>query len=255
MYRLRIRTLWPAAAAAALVACSEDPTASAPPFAVAPMPDLELELPALDALRPATEERRRGAASGDPPGPARITEDWEEELSRPIQQIFDPRTRTRIEGAYGYALGLHEYIGNIGRIATTVQASMGSQYLGAFTAESQDYTPFFFDFGRVKTAWAQARVSLAETCGLEVHGSSVHQAWWQMYQGRSAPMWGVATRTSQADETSQGGCADAATGTRKEGRSEPGGVICYYKITYELDTGIIVDAQLLSCVGSGDEQW
>ena len=126
MYRLRIRTPWLVAAAAALVACSDDPTAPPPPVAAAPAADLDLKLPALGEMRPAMKESRRRAASVDPLGPARITEDWEEELARPIQQIFDPRTRTRVEGAYGYALGLHEYIGNIGRIATTVRDLAGT---------------------------------------------------------------------------------------------------------------------------------
>jgi hypothetical protein len=234
--------------------CAEDPSAPLN----SPIEDagaLELVLPNVAGVRPEVTSRRILDRPPEGSRPARVTSDYEDDLSRPLQQIFDPRTRTRIEGGDGYALGIHDYIGNVGGIQTTVQVAVGDQYLGAFTAERQDYTPFLFDWGLVKKIWAEARVSLSRTCGVEVLGSSRHTAFWQMFQGRSAPLWGVAIKTSQADETTQGGCANDATGTRTESGSEPGGVICFYKITFVIGTGEIVGVELLSCTSSGDEKW
>jgi hypothetical protein len=248
-------TLAIAFAATLGTACADEPSSALAPRLGGASEELILVLPSASEMRAEVIAHRVLDPPPDKARPARVSQDPEDELSRPLQQIWDPRTRTRIEGGYGYALGLHEYLGNMGAISTTVQAALADQYLGAFTAEKQDYMPFLFDWGLIKTIWSQARVQLSRTCGLEILGSSEHRAWWQWFQGRSAPLWGTVVRTSQADETSQGGCSDGATGTHTEASEEPGGVICYYKITYELDTGVVVDVELLSCTNAGDEQW
>lgn len=170
--------------------------------------------------------------------------------SRPLQQIRHAMTNVNILQGEASALGRHRYIGNVGSIDTTVQIVYGETYLGSFTAERQAYTPFIFDFGMEKSIYAYARVFTDHTCGLRVVGSSIHRASWQFYQGRSAPIWGETRRTTQADPESQPECAKRS-GRTQITETRPTGMVCTYLITYDLDTGEWLNAELLFCSGVG----
>lgn len=177
--------------------------------------------------------------------------------SRPLQELFNVRTVTGLAEDYGYvfAIGLHDYIGNMGAISTTAHAAFDDQHLGSYTAERQNYTPFLLDFGTVKDIWASARVYTDKTCGLTALGDSKHSAWWQFFQGRSAPMWGVSMSYSQAQPTRQRACASTSTAVYGGGDGSTTGMICYVLITWDLETGQVVDTTVLACTGTGDEQW
>jgi hypothetical protein len=186
------------------------------------------------------------------------TEIGDEDLaSRPLQQLFNVRTRTGLETNDGYVFsyGLHDYIGNVGAVETTAHAVFDDKYLGSYTAERQDYTPFLLDFGTVKSIWAFARVYTDKTCGLTALGDSKHSAWWQFFQGRSAPMWGVSTTYSQAEPSRQPACASTSTVWGGGGDDSTTGMICYVLITWDLETGEVVDRTVLACTGTGNEQW
>lgn len=185
------------------------------------------------------------------------TEIGDHDLSnRPLQELFNVRTVTGLAEDHGYvfAIGLHDYIGNMGAISTTAHAAFGDQYLGSYTAERQNYTPFLLDFGTVKDIWASARVYTERTCGLTALGDSKHSAWWQFFQGRSAPMWGVSMSYSQAQPTRQQACGSTATASGG-GDDSTTGMICYVLITWDLETGQVVDTTVLACTGTGNDQW
>jgi hypothetical protein len=193
-------------------------------------------------------------------GPSRVDDQigGGEFESRPLQQVFNPRTIVGIAEGYDYvyAIGLHDYIGNMGAVSTTAHATFQDQHLGSYTAERQNYTPFLVDFGAMKDIWAIAKVFTDKTCGLSALGESRHSAWWQFYQGRAAPLWGVSKSYSQAQPERQRACGSMTT-TRSGGSEDGGGggMICYVLITWDLATGQIVDTRILSCTGTGDDRW
>ncbi len=213
------------------------------------------QLPALPHVSFTTSEHETLV----PAAPARADTDITDgELeSRPLQEVFNPRTTTGIAEGHGYvyAIGLHDYIGNMGAIATTAHAAFQDQHLGSYTAERQEYTPFLLDLGVKKGIWATARVYTDKTCGLTALGDSQHSAWWQFFQGRSAPQWGVSKRYSQAQPTYQKACGSTTTTTHTGGDGSTTGMICYVLITWDLDTGQIVDTRILACTGIGDDRW
>jgi hypothetical protein len=175
-------------------------------------------------------------------------------LRRPIQQIFNPATRARLGSGYAAALGVHNYIGNLSSIYTTAQVTYNDQHLGSHVAQRQVYGPFFLNLGAMNHMWVDSKVYTDKTCGLTVDGSSDHRAWWQFYQGRSAPVWGMAQRPSQALPVSQSRCS-SGTGERSGAEAMPGGMVCTYLITYDLETGVIVSVALLYCTSTGGELW
>jgi hypothetical protein len=88
-------------------------------------------------------------------------------------------------------------------------------------------------------------------CGLSVQGSSDHRAWWQFWQGRSTAEWGTARRTSQAAPVAQGACAQTGTSQAHVSETQPTGIVCYYLVTYDMNTMEVLRADFLYCTGSG----
>jgi len=178
----------------------------------------------------------------------------EHSLDRPIQQIFNATTRAYVEPGYAAALGLHDYIGNVGRIQTTAYVTHLGQEVGSQLSLRDKFNPFLADFGQVKKIFTEARVYTDYTCGLAVRGTSYHQAEWQFFTGTGVPKWGTSQRTTQAAPASGPECTSSGTGQRRGTETRSGGVVCHYLITYELDTGIIVNVERLQCVSSGGPQ-
>lgn len=179
--------------------------------------------------------------------------DLEDEQARPLQQIFDAETRVGFEPGYAWALGSHQYIGNLGSVTTTAHATYQDMDLGSHTSTKQKYLPFLADWGLVKHIWQQSKIFTDHECGLSVQGYSDHRAWWQFYQGTSAPEWGLARRSSQAGWARQPACSGNATGQFTSGEESAQGTVCYYLITYDMDTGEIVNAEFLFCNSTGGE--
>lgn len=210
--------------------------------------DLMLRIPALTNEMLTTRsfvELTPDSATSPQAGPAGAPLEM-----RPFQQVFDPRTRVYFQDGYSAALGIHQYVGNVGSIRTTANVDYRAQYLGSHTSEKQQYFPFLLDFGRLKSIWVEAKVFSDHECGLNIGGDSSHAASWQFFQGGSAPLWGTSRMPSQAQPVSQPGCS-RRTGESTGAEAQPGGSTCYYLITYDLDTGEILNADFLYCTSGG----
>ncbi len=191
-----------------------------------------------------------------PPRPAAdgpVTAVFEEDsFNRPLQQIFNARSTGDFQTGFAGVYGTHEYIGNVGKITTTANVTHNREHLGSTVGTNQQYTPFLGDFGRKKKIDVFPKVYTDMTCGLVVEGTSQHQASWQFYQATSVQNWGVVQVFTQATPHAQGACSGETGGFETE-HTRPGGIVCTYWITYDLDTGEIVDAELLFCSSTGGE--
>ncbi len=229
--------------------CTDSPVEPSAPTAANMLEELDFFMPRLTAddfahgTRPQTPRPKSGQ------GPARIEDD--ENTSRPIQQIFNPHTGVGFGSGHAWAMGRHDYIGNVGSVSTTAHVAFEDQPLGDQDAHRQDYTPFLLDWGISKFIWVQAKVFTDHTCGLSVFGSSDHRASWQFFQGTGVSAWGTARQTSQAAPVTQDGCASSSTSSGG-GSDGSHGSLCYYFITYDTRTGEIVSADFLACTGVGD---
>lgn len=245
---LHPRTTLLVAMAVLVTACEE----SSPVVAEADTFEESLEFGVPDVTRDGQARRvEENVRTPEPePMPSRAVL---EDTQRPLQEIFYPDTRVGFQPGYAYSLGVHQYIGNMGSVSTTAQVSHLDKHLGSFTSDKQQYTPFLFDFGEVKHIWTQAKVYTDHTCGLSVQGSSTHAAWWQFFTGTGAPAWGTARVTTQAQPVAQGGCSSGRIGQSTGTEERSGGMVCTYFITYDMDTGEWLSAELLFCstVGGG----
>lgn len=183
--------------------------------------------------------------------PAGIQQDWSDPL--PFPQIFDARTEVGFLDGLAYAQGIHEYNSNVAAVSVTANVDFQGQHLASKSGHTQNFTPFLLNIVEiVKSIGASALVYSDKECGLSIQADSRHEAWWQFFLGGPVATWGKAIATSQASPVSQDRCS--ATGTRiGGGAAGPGGLVCYYFITYELATGKIVSADLLFCSREGGE--
>lgn len=192
-----------------------------------------------------------GSDSADPDGPAMT-----DGISRPLQQITGARTSTGFGSGYAYAVGQHFYVGNVGGISTTAHVAFGDKHVGSHTNDRQDYTPFLIDFGQTKYIVEAARVYTDQECGLTVNGNSSHRAWWQFFQGQSVSAWGTALQSTQGTPSRQVACGSSGgIGTGTSSQTTSSGFVCSYYITFDLGSGEILSAELLSCsaVGGSDD--
>jgi len=169
---------------------------------------------------------------------------------RPAQKILNARTNVGFDPGYAWSVGRHEYIGNVGEVSTTAHVTHESKHLGSQTAHRQNDVPFLIDFGTVKLIWAQAKVYTDHECGLSVQGTSDHKARWQFWNGSTTSSWGEARLSTQASPANQGGCA-RSTGQMGLTETTSSGMVCYYLITYDMNTMEVLRADFLYCTGSG----
>jgi hypothetical protein len=107
--------------------------------------------------------------------------------TRPLQQIWDASSRGAFVSGQARFLATHSYIGNIGSIDSYVNLDRDGRSVSSIPSRSQQYTPFFLDFGRVKQMFHPTSFDVEDPCGYTLSGRSQHKAWWEFYQGRSAP--------------------------------------------------------------------
>ncbi|MBT8488947.1 MAG: hypothetical protein HKN72_06340 [Gemmatimonadetes bacterium] len=173
-------------------------------------------------------------------------------FNRPLAQIFNERSTGDFQAGFAGVYGYHDYIGNVGRVSTEANVSYQNQHLGSAPLSTQQYTPFLLDFGRRKSIWAFPKIYTDQKCGLTVQGKSQHRASWQFYQATSVQNWGVTEKGTQSKPHSQGACTGDTGGFQSE-HTKAGGVVCTYWITYDLDTGAIISAELLFCSSTSGE--
>lgn len=246
MYRSRL-TLALLSIGTVLAGCADETPVS--PGSLEPAASLLVNAPTLTAEDLMLSTGVHHGSDPEESGPALAELDGED-VSRPLQQVIDPETRVGFDPGYAWSLGRHDYIGNVASVQTTATVAYHDQYVGSQTAKAQDYTPFLLDLGQVKLIWTWAKVYSDHECGLTVQGSSQHKAWWQFYQGKGTSEWGVDQKPSQAAPVGQSGCTQE-TGGATESSESSSGVVCTYFITYDLDTGEILNAELLYCTVRG----
>lgn len=188
-----------------------------------------------------------GAFSEDP-DPTAEEPDMDE-----IGRIYGAGTTVGFTTTYAYATGRHSYTGNVGRVDTKAVVTVDGQVLGTQPAMRQNAVPFLLDWGEVKSIWAEAYVFTDTDCGLRVSGDSDHRAWFQWFLGNSAPSWGEARVSSQAfPPVEQPDCTEVVE-EPYSGESDAGSdgdskaTSCWYLVTYDLETGEIIDAEFLYC--------
>jgi hypothetical protein len=169
-----------------------------------------------------------------------------------LSRIWGAGTKVGVTSEYAYATGRHTYTGNVGRVDTEVIVLMDGEEIGRRPNYNQDYVAFLGDFGMVKEIWAEAYVFTDQKCGLTVDGSSDHRAWWQFFQGASAPHWGESGMSSQAFPPYQQPACDEVDysysgGDKSAGTDGNGSVTCWYWVTYDPYTGVVLDSEFLYC--------
>lgn len=169
-----------------------------------------------------------------------------------LSRIWGAGTKVGVTSEYAYATGRHTYSGNAGSVDTEVIVIKDGEEIGRRPAHRGNYVAFLGDFGMVKEIWAEAYAFTDVACGLTVDGSSNHRAWWQFFQGASAPHWGEATLSSQAfPPYQQPACDEVASGyvggEKDAGTDGNGSVTCWYWVTYDPYTGAVLDSEFLYC--------
>lgn len=228
-----------------LAGCSDPPTALAP----AELPTaLETELPlSAPMLQPSDLVHTEVVSEGEPTtnGPMLSTRGTD------VAEIYNEVTRVGIlYGNEAYAEGKHEYTGSVGRVDTNLHIEWEAKYLASASATRQRSD--WLSLSVRKTVWAYARAQVDKTCGLRLTGNSMHRAWWSYFRITGTTTYGEAIRSSSADPFSQSPCGKKIDGNDPTGEyREGGGISCTYLITYDIDTGEVVDVDLLSCQSGG----
>jgi len=241
------------ALAALLTTLACDPGDPTSPAAVTS--EMSQALQALEFTFPAIDHDLLGrvVVSRDLPAvrPARTENVDSIRATYPFASITGAISDPGFESGAAYVYGRHTFTGNVGRIETTAHAAFQTQHLGDFTATTEQSEQLFYGLFSSDIA-AIAKIFTDKTCDLEVQGSSLHHAHWETL----APgliRWGDVTTTTQGAPRTNGACGQG-TGTGGEGgyESEPsGGIVCYYWITYDMDTGEVYDAEFLYCQSGG----
>lgn len=230
--------------------CAEDSLPTAPTPDLDQPVDLDLRWPAFtesdrapkEAFRLEPERRAVGVLSeGDP-----------NEEPPTSAQIILPITEVGFQQTFAFSKARHRYTGNVGSVRTEAVVTFDGQVIGRQPAQRQDATPFLLDLGRQKSIVTEAYVFIDQDCGLTVNGSSDHEAKWQWFLGGQAPNWGSASMSSQAfppavqppcEEQPQPNEGGGSGGGGSGGRS----VTCWFSVTYDQNTGEVLELDLLYC--------
>lgn len=254
MYRNRF-TLALLTATTLGVACSQESPSSplmgswsgASSFAQVPI------LTQSDLVQRDTAQREADDTDADGSFEGLAFEDFDEDLrDLPMSQIFEADSRADFQPGFAAIYGTHKYTGNGASITTDVHVTYRDQHLGTVSGERQAYNPFLLDFGRIKHIWVFPKVYTDHECGLTVQGGSRHSAWWTFFQGNDVQTWGKVIQTTQARPRSQPSCS-TNVGSFETEHKDAGGMVCTYWITYDMDTGQIISAELLYCSSTSGE--
>lgn len=252
--------LFPAALVATLAAagCADEPATAVATADLEEAAHLVLLFPELTSeSAPPTEVREVEPTTG----PARAFSDDPDEPSideDAVGEILSARTDVGFTATYAFSMGRHSYTGNVGAVSTQATVSFDGQVLGTSPASQQNHTPYLFDWGAVKSIWAEAYVFIDQNCGLRVDGQSEHRAWWEWFMAGPVPKWGEAKATTQAfPPAEQLSCEEVPVddrggfggGTGESGSEGSDSVTCWYWVTYDPQTGEVYDWSFLFCEG------
>jgi hypothetical protein len=209
-------------------------------------PALALTLPPISqALFVAQESDGEAPTSGDAVlSDSRDDFDFEDIEDYP-SGIYNAKTVVGFRDGLAFSRGDHWYTGNKGKVETTASVTYSGQPVGSQTAVSEGYNLFLLDFGRSKHVEATARVYLDRNCDRRVGGESKHWAWWEFWTGMAVSTWGKMQRSTS--DTPRTG-TDCEPEQHPSSSSDDDGVYsCWYLLTYDRNTGEILDAQFLAC--------
>lgn len=227
-----------------LAACSEPPS-TAPESLEEPAEAADLDLLA-PSLRPSDLVRVESVVL-DPPDDQGALRAEGDDLPA---QILRPRTKVGFLWDEAYAEGSHDYTGSASKIETTVSVDFEGAHVASYMAVRQEAE--WLSTQVVKHLSVYAGVPVDKTCGLSVQGRSLHSAWWQFFQIKSAPTFGTVMATSRGGPVSQDRCGrQIANGDPTGGTRESSGMSCTYLITYDKNTLEIFNVELLGCTTSG----
>jgi len=235
-----------------LIACSDpSPTSVAPPGApvVEALADLAIAAPLPASADLANVDR---SAIGVPAlsGPFRAEGDDDFTAEDPAE-IYSARTNVGFDGTGAFAEGSHHFTGNGGRIETKADVTFDGRSLGSQTEVVQRTWWLSLEPSHFLTALS--RVYSDTSCGLAVKGSSVHQAWVEVFSGKSSTIWGRAEQTTSKVAAQEECGKRISTGDPTHEYSSEGGLVCYYLVTYDLDTLEIVAVEFLRCQSGGGD--
>ncbi len=188
-------------------------------------------------------------------GAALISDGDLTEPTLPQPSIFGAKTFVRLEYGRATAYGEHKYISNVASVAPTLEVRHLGKLLATRSALVQDHTPMLLNFPSTEPNYIVASASFHTDidCGLRIDGFSRHAAWWDFFLGRSSTDFHQAIVSTTASPIHQTPCA--ATDTRVGTSYEGGGMVCAVLITFEIETGVIVDTEIINCWNTGGDQW
>ncbi len=239
-----------------LIAACGDRTPTAPSPITEGAPDLPVAAPTVtaDHLRLLAVEAAGDSSTLTDAQRTEMDPDLDVELDDEFEeitestQIINARTRVGFTDTGAYAEGSHNFTGHAGRIETTASVTFGGQNIGSQTAVEQRSFSLSLKLWKFISAWAPVYTDVH--CGLTVEGRSIHEAWWEIFQGRSAPSFGRTSVSSFGGPDSQGPCGTRRSTGDGSGSEDSGGMVCTYLVTYDLDTLEVVHVELLYCSAS-----
>jgi hypothetical protein len=246
-------------AALLTAACNEDTPTAAPEV----LSDLALAVPSdlADRLVVRTVSER-GSPGG---GPARSEHlgygsyDWPPDENPDVAAaIWNERTRANFVPGALSVIGSHNFQGNKGSIETDATVNYQGVTVGTQRSIGQEVYPFLLDALREHYIWTEARIFTDRECGLTGFGSSRHSASWEAVFAGPVFNFSEIIRSTTSEYERQPDC-DApppppppTAGTGSSFTSGGGGeAVCYFWLTYYIDTSDIIEAELLFCTEGG----
>lgn len=173
------------------------------------------------------------------------------QAENPMANIYDPRTGASFPPGQAQVVGSHQFTGNVSTIDVTANLAFLDKPLAEVQAHAMKSEGLVYGLEK-STLLGVARIYTDKECGLELNGSSKHMAKWETLTPGTIT-WGEVRLGTQAEPARKPDCEKEITDGDGAGISSPDGMICYYLITYDLETGEIYDAELITCDSGGGE--
>jgi hypothetical protein len=169
-----------------------------------------------------------------------------------VASILSARTKVGYFYDEAFAEGSQTYTGTSGSVETTAEVLFENMHLGSQTAHAAASEVLSFKLTKFLFAYAPVRTD--KRCGLSVSGRSQHSAWWELFQGTSAPAFGRAVTSTYGGPAEQPSCGHRIQVGDGGGRIDTErGITCTYLLTYDRTTGEVLRAERLFCSTTGGD--
>lgn len=251
------RRFVPLLSAFLVAGCGHEPSTA---VAVAEMhegADLQFVIPAFS---PELLMDHRGNVSdvreGFETAPASLLRPGEEEPERPdatalaAPTIWDASTDLTFHPKSLEAWAEHKYRGNKGRVEVTAFMREGGVAIGNRTGFEEGWHSWLSPFAH--HVIANSIINLEKDCGLTADAQGKHEAWWEIAPGSGPSVFGKVGFSTTSGLASQPACPPTPTGGGGGGDGMSGdAAMCYIWLEYDLDSGEILDWQVIYCSGGG----